>query len=253
VPTTKSATDRAPRSAAARRSSRARGADKCRRKFLRVFPGGFAGEKYIDWERDYKWAAHLNWRESLPEAEFRGLMEDGEFSHIAEQAVRIESRTNLLFSFEKMALRDAVRSRAGARTFSEGLFDLLHGPGAMTTRFEGWCEAIASLPRKQTRVLTWPLATVFGFLAQPRTHFFLKPRVTQRAFEEYGLDFAYRSRPNAETYSHLLELARTVRRDLADLKPRDLIDVQSFLWVQGSDEYEEYSCFGSPRTGTSLA
>jgi hypothetical protein len=35
--------------------------------------------------------------------------------------VAIESRTNLLFSFEKMALRDAVRTGAGARLFAEGL------------------------------------------------------------------------------------------------------------------------------------
>jgi len=28
-----------------------------------------------------------------------------------------------------------------------------------------------------------------------------------------------------------------VRRDLKDLRPRDMIDLQSFLWVQGSDEY----------------
>jgi len=28
-----------------------------------------------------------------------------------------------------------------------------------------------------------------------------------------------------------------VRSDLRDLRPRDMIDVQSFLWVQGSDEY----------------
>jgi len=27
--------------------------------------------------------------------------------------------------------------------------------------------------------------------------------------------------------------------NLRDLRPRDMIDVQSFLWVQGSDEYEE--------------
>jgi hypothetical protein len=30
-----------------------------------------------------------------------------------------------------------------------------------------------------------------------------------------------------------------VRRDLRDLRPRDLIDIQSFLWVQGSDEYPD--------------
>jgi len=28
-----------------------------------------------------------------------------------------------------------------------------------------------------------------------------------------------------------------VKGDLADLRPRDMIDIQSFLWVQGSDEY----------------
>jgi hypothetical protein len=30
-----------------------------------------------------------------------------------------------------------------------------------------------------------------------------------------------------------------VRRDLRDLRPRDMIDIQSFLWVQGSDEYPD--------------
>lgn len=67
-------------------------------------------------------------------------------------AVAIESRTNLLFSFEKMALRDAVRSPAGAR---------------------------------------------------------------------------------------VLAFARRVRRDLSNLRPRDMIDLQSFIWVQGSDEYQD--------------
>jgi hypothetical protein len=28
-----------------------------------------------------------------------------------------------------------------------------------------------------------------------------------------------------------------VGRDLGDLKPRDMIDIQSFLWVLGSEEY----------------
>jgi hypothetical protein len=222
----------------ARRPS-APGAVRCRRKFLRIFPGGFRDETYVDWERDYKWAAHLRWREQLSQDELAGLIEAGEFAEVAQRAVRIESGTNLLFSFEKMALRDAVRPAAGARAFAEGLYAFLHGEGATGDRFESWVEMLAALPRRQTRVLTWPLATVFGFIAQPRRHFFLKPRVTQLAFEEYGLPFAYRSRPSWETYSHLLALVRRVAADLADLRPRDMVDIQSFLWVQGSDEYEE--------------
>ena len=136
-----------------------------------------------------------------------------------------------------MALRDAVKNRAGAQLFAEGLYNYLHGAGELETKFERWCETIASLPLEQTRVLTWPLVTVFPFIAQPKTHIFLKPNVTKIAAREYGFDLEYASKPNFDTYKGLLEFARMVRRDLSDLRPRDMIDLQSFLWVQGSDEY----------------
>jgi hypothetical protein len=212
---------------------------RCRRKFLRFFPDGFYDETYLAWERDYKWEAHHAWNETLDRQTHERLLQKKEFAEIAARAVRIESRTNLLFSFEKMALRDAVKSRAGARVFSEGLYDFLYVDERLDVRFDRWCEAVASLPRKQTRVLTWPLVTVFGFIAQPQTHFFLKPTVTRLGAREYGYDLQYASRPSWALYSGLLKFAETVRRDLRDLRPRDLIDIQSFIWVQGSDEYEE--------------
>jgi hypothetical protein len=138
-----------------------------------------------------------------------------------------------------MALRDAVRSRAGQKDFAEGLYDLLYGRASDENRFARWCEVLASLPRRQTRVLTWPLATVFAFIAAPGQHIFLKPRVTQVAATEYDFPFRYTSRPNWDTYRSLMEFAERVRRDQRDLKPRDMIDLQGFIWVMGSDEYEE--------------
>ena len=213
------------------------GAARARRKFLRFFPGGFDDETYIDWERDYKWAAHERWQETLEPAAYRKLLAAEEFEEIAGTAVRIESRTNLLFSFEKMALRDAARMGDGSRVLSEGLYDFLHGKGNIATRFDRWCAVVASLPRRQTRVLTWPVATVFGFIAQPDQHIFLKPNVTRVAAAQYGFDLHYSSRPNWDTYRELLEFAARVRRDLRDLAPRDMVDIQSFLWVQGSEEY----------------
>lgn len=225
------------------RASRQTGAPaaalRCRRKFLRFFGGGFRDETYIAWERGYKWAAHERWLEELDRESFRALLRARDFAEIAARAIKIESRTNLLFSFEKMALRDAVRSEGGARLFANGLYELLHDTGGVERRFTRWCETVAELPRKQTRVLTWPIVTVFGFIAQPDKHIFLKPNVTRAASRLYAFDFHYESRPSWETYASLLELADTVRRDLRDLKPRDMIDIQSFLWVQGSDEYDE--------------
>ncbi|HEY0407764.1 MAG TPA: hypothetical protein VGC89_18660 [Pyrinomonadaceae bacterium] len=214
-------------------------ARRCREKFLRFFPQGFQDQKYVAWERGYKWEAHERWTETLDRATFKQLLRDGEFAEIAARAVRIESRTNLLFSFEKMALRDAVKATDGARLFAEGLYDFLHGAGQLERRFERWCETVAALPRRQTRVLTWPLVTIFGFIAQPDTHFFLKPTVTRLAARLYGFDFQYKSKPSWETYANLLEFAAVVRRDLSDLRPQDMIDIQSFVWVQGSSEYDE--------------
>jgi hypothetical protein len=215
------------------------GATRCRRKFLSIFPAGFRDENYLAWERDYKWQAHQQWTAALDRQTFRSLLKSGDFTEIAARAVRIEARTNLLFSFEKMALRDAVKTAAAARLFATGLYDLLYGTGGLERRFNDWCEMVAALPRKQTRVLTWPVVTVYGFIAQPDIHFFLKPNVTRKAARTYGFEFHYQARPAWTTYASLLAFADIVRRDLRDLRPRDFIDIQSFLWVQGSDEYAE--------------
>jgi hypothetical protein len=213
---------------------------RCRRKFLRLFPDGFRDDTYVDWERDYKWQTHQHWEAVLGRTEFRRLLRAGEHREIAARAVRVEqrSRHSMIFSFEKMALRDAVRSEAGAATFASGLYDYVYGSGDLERRFTRWVDAVAALPRRQTRVLTWPLVTVFGFIARPDSHMFLKPTVTKVAAAAYGFDFNYSPRPNWTTYGSLLEFAGIVRRDLADLQPRDMIDIQSFIWVQGSDEYE---------------
>jgi hypothetical protein len=211
----------------------------CRRKFLRFFPGGFRDPDYLEWERDYKWNSHERWQQALGKAEFRALLRKGEYAEAARRAVRVEqqSRHSMIFSFEKMALRDALKGSAGARSFAEGLYAFLHGSGSLESRFSQWIDVVAGLPRRQTRVLTWPLVTVFGFVAQPQTHVFFKPMVTRAAARAYGFDLQYESRPNWMTYRSLLEFAARVRRDQRGLRPRDMIDIQSFIWVQGSDEY----------------
>jgi hypothetical protein len=217
------------------------GAARCRRKFELFYPDGFQDETYLVAERSYKERAHLEWDTQLGAAAFRKLLARGEFREIADIAVRIESRTNLLFSFEKMALRDAVKSPAGARLFATELYAFLWGRGSPHRKFEDWVQAVKDLPRRQTRVLTWPLVTVFGFIARPDKHLFLKPRVTRKAAHAYGYDFQYRPQAEWSVYQSLLTFAAIIRRDLdrrPGFKVRDMIDVQSFIWVQGAEEYE---------------
>ncbi len=59
----------------------------------------------------------------------------------------------------------------------------------------------------------------------------------RRAAEAYGFELDYASRPGWTTYASVLAFAGQIRRDVEDLGPRDMIDLQSVIWVLGSTEY----------------
>ena len=63
--------------------------------------------------------------------------------------------------------------------------------------------------------------------------------VTREAAGRYGETLSYSSRLSWPVYGDLLKFIDRMRRDIRDLRPRDMIDMQSFLWIQGSDEYPE--------------
>lgn len=212
---------------------------RCIKKFLYYFPGGFTGKKFMAWERDYKWNAHIAWKGNLYKKEFERLLAEKYFLEIARRSVWLESRTNLLFSFEKMALRDAVKTNGSAQMFAEGLYEYVYGRKKLQQRFDAFTGTLSNLPGKQTRVLTWPLQTVFGFIADPSQHIFLKPNITKIAAKKYDHPFLYQSKPNWETYEGFLQFAATIERDVAGLQPKDMIDIQSFIWVLGSEEYPD--------------
>jgi hypothetical protein len=211
----------------------------CLKKFLYYFRKGFADPKYVSWEREYKETAHKKFQEQLNNTAFKKLLKNGEYKTIADIAVKIESRTNLLFSFEKMALRDAVKEMQDAKAFATGLYDYIYGNRPLKDRFETFVSIVELLPRKQTRVLTWPLVTVFGFIANPQQHIFLKPTVTKIAAAKYNYPFNYKSKPNWNTYESLLKFADEIKQDTKSYQPKDYIDLQSFIWVLGSDEYPD--------------
>ncbi len=216
----------------------ARALAKHKKRFLRIFPDAFQDERYIEWERTYKWEAHKLWNKLLSKEEFERLMHERSYDEIANRALQIESRTNFLFSFEKMALRDGVRTGDGARIFAEGLYQLLYERGTLKNRFVQWIMSVSQLPRKKSRVLSWPVVTFFPFIAQPSKHIIMKPSAMKFAAEQLGFDLDYSSTPTFTTYEKLLELAELVRAGIKDLKPRDYHDLQTFLWVIGSAEYD---------------
>ncbi len=212
--------------------------NNCKNKFLHFFPEGFQDEKYLAWERNYKWETHKKWNKLLNRSICEDLIKKKKFDEICKRAINIESKTHLLFSFEKMAIRDALKTPEAQRIFAEGLFQFVYGQGKITDKFKAWCVVISKLPRKQTRVVTWPILTIFGFIANPKKFIYFKPTVTRKASLIYGYDLFYKSPPSVETFISFYQFVKLLKKDLKNLHPRDLIDVQSFIWVLGSSEYD---------------
>ena len=80
-------------------------------------------------------------------------------------------------------------------------------------------------------MLTWPVVTILPFLAKPDGHMFLKPLQTQRIAEAFTFDLSYSANPKWGTYNRLLTLSNRLLELLRPRGARDLIDVQSFMWV----------------------
>ncbi len=218
------------------------GLGQMKRRFKEIFPRGFADATYLDWERDYKWRAHQDWRRELARADWTRLLAAGRETEVAARIASFYGRShlNMLALYEWMALREALTDRTGARLLARGLYQLIHGRGAFADRLERFTDLLDAAPQRQTGLAKWPVATLFPFVADPRRHLILKPRLVKRAAERLGIDLQYRSRPNARTYQAYLAMVSSLRQELASWRPRDLIDIQGFLWVTNSDEYQSW-------------
>ena len=65
---------------------------------------------------------------------------------------------------------------------------------------------------------------------------FLKPEINKLFSARVGHEFAlrYRADLDFDVYRCLLDLVARTRAAIAELRPRDNVDVQSFVWVVGA-------------------
>lgn len=195
------------------------GFDGARARFLRFFPNGFHSTGYTEAERDYKIAAKKRLEETAP-------LEQAVSAHgLGDAILAVFRATNLLSPFEKVHLQD-----------------VLHGPSSdefihAAARFalgEGKV-ALAQMEHtlKPHASVKWTVATYLAFLWRPEEHMFLKPEVTQDFAARVGHRFAmdYEARLDFAVYESLIDLVSKTAADLVEFKPRDRIDVQSFIWI----------------------
>ena len=199
------------------------GFDGARARFLGAYPQGFATPRYADDERNYKLKAKSRLDTTVP------LEKAIDGKGVGEAALAVFRATNLLSQFEMMRVQDLLRSPS-ADGFVRASARVARGEGAPALA------AMASLA-KPHECAKWTVVTYLPFLWRPDRHMFLKPEVTKDFAGRVGHRFIHVYRPalDIEVYDTLLDLAEWTELEIADLRPQDRIDVQSFIWVVGAD------------------
>ena len=205
--------------------------ESLKRRFLYEFPAGFADPKYFDQECDYKLAAHVKFQEILGLEHARDLLKEGQFRSLATKGLQVLGAVNLLSPYESAAFHDAMQNDDAVRAFFTSLLNVLDADPLSPSIFDEYVEAVTSLPADRSRVATWPVATVFPYLASPDRYMFLKPEVTKEAANSMAFDLQYGATPNWTTYQALLNMGTVYLELLRPLGARDYLDVQSFIYV----------------------
>jgi len=199
--------------------------------FLDSFPGGFYGDKFASNERDYKLKAHHQMVAVLSQDTFNGLLKNGDYEEIYQRAFRFVTGTNLIHLHEKLALKNGLTANESKRRFAEVLYTHLFGNGDIKKRFNDLCEFL-----EEIKAGKWTIATYFLFTMFPNGYMFVKPTITKNSADICGYDIRYRSDLNWETYEAVLRFSEFLKNELEALKPRDMIDVQSFMWCIRPDK-----------------
>lgn len=191
-------------------------------RFLSIFPASFADPGYAGHERDYKDKARAKLLATVsPEAA-------AESSGMGEAVLSVFRATNLLSTFEQIRIQEVLRGR-NADAF-------IRAAGRFTVSCDATSLKAMAAALEPHAAATWPVVTYLPYLWAPDRHMFLKPTVTHDFAARVGHPFrdVYASQVGIEVYESLLDLAARTEAEIADLKPRGRIDLQSFIWVIGA-------------------
>jgi hypothetical protein len=170
----------------------------------------------------------------LSEQELGKLIKGKNFREIIERFISVAQSTNLLFlrvplkgDLSILYKSDIYNSKYSE--YAHELFNLLYGTDESETRIESYSNYVQNnkLPNR------WTFPTYFLFLFYPDTEIFIKPSVTKWLIQFAGLgnEIVLNSLPSGKTYSSIKELYNCLKVELHDYGPKDMIDIQSFIWV----------------------
>lgn len=202
--------------------------------FRKFFPGGFEDPKYVQSERDYKVEASQELTNAFGSGRGLALLEEGRVKEVADRARALDT-TNLVHPrWEKPRLAEALADPAAANAYFQAVFQIADAPDVTRALFDELSTAVNALKPENGTLSRWPAATIFPALLSPERFIFFRATPMVEAATMASVALVYRSEPNWQTYEAAMLLAKKLLVKLQPLGARDMLDVQSFVFVTWS-------------------
>ncbi|MCP4321750.1 MAG: DUF3553 domain-containing protein [Psychromonas sp.] len=192
--------------------------------FLTRFPDGFYGELFKKEVGKGKEKAHKQAEELLNEDLLIDCIITGDHQQITENVLAVVHASKLFSSVEKSDLKKALSKADAQKKFSLCLYKLLYCKEKLQGRFVSFSKVLQEL-----NIAKWSIASYFLFIMQPKRYMFIKPNSMQHASELCGFEINFKAQVNWLTYESTLKFSEYLFTELAELKPRDMTDVQLFM------------------------
>ncbi len=197
--------------------------------FLQLFSDGFYDETYLKKERDYKVKAHNLAKELINAEDLKTLLKESNHDEICERALKIIHSTKLILPKEKKSIKEGLSATSERKSFAESFYQLLYGKGDLEERFTDFSRVLEKIGASK-----WTIISFLLFIVFPEKYMLVNPTITKKAAEISAFEINYRPEVKWLTYESVLKYSEYCKSELADLKPRDMIDVQTFIWSVAS-------------------
>ena len=198
---------------------------------------GFASERYLREERDYKTALAAEWRELVTKETLERAISGETIQGFASSIGTFLAKNSNLLPWRYAEAIRVFSDHESARSFLIALKSLLFDGGSVNADVDGFNAALmpryaAKLNETAIKPASHCIPSLALWLTYPDQHFFVRPELYNRA-RKILTGSAPEGQGNVMTteyYRSALDFAKALRDALSALNPRDMIDVQSFCW-----------------------
>jgi MoxR-like ATPase len=197
---------------------------------------GFASNRYLTEERNYKVSLLEEWRSLVTIESLQLAISGTSPESVATNIGALLTKSNLLPWRYNEVLRSFPNSDT-ARSFLSALKTLLFDRGSDKADIDGFNNAL--MPRYRSELnetaikpTSHCIPSLVLWLTYPDEHFFVRPELYNRATRVL-MGSSPKGQGEVMTsdyYQSARQFATSMRDALAELSPRDMIDVQGFCW-----------------------